>query len=296
MLSACVAAVALTACSDVGNDAARVGNAELGSSEFRTWLDDVAGAQPTTFLAPSGAISATAARELLTRWVTAEVITRVVESEGGEVTDEDRATALEQIEANGTYVGASDESLEKIAELEAAIIALDRTVTFDENDAAELYAAGAEKAGVVCARAIISESSQDIDVALARLGDGEKFARVANDVNPPGNLGPGGAVLDETGSECIALGPFTAGVAPAVAEAVLGAQVGTPTDVIDLGGAYAVIVLRPFDEVADAATPVMAGSAARTAGRNALQSSNDIEVASRFGRWDPEQMAVVALG
>lgn len=291
-----VAALALSSCADVGDDVARVGNAALTTDEFSAVLDDVAGAQPASFLAPSGAINAAAAREILTRWVSAQILTRTVEAEGGEVTDDDRATARQQIDASGTYAGASDESLALIAEFEAAVLALGRTIELSPDDASALYDQGAEVAGVVCARAIIAEDLADVEAALAKVAKGRDFATVADDVNPPGNLGPGGAVLDETGAECIGLGPFTSGVATEVSDAVLAATVGTPTEPIDIGGAYAALLLRPFDEVADAASSIMAASAARTAGRDALQTADDVEVASRFGRWDGEQMAVIGVG
>lgn len=283
-------------CADVGNDAARVGDQSLGSAEFGEWLDDVAQAQPASFLAPSGAASAAAARDLLTRWVSSQILTRVVEAEGGEVTDDDRAQARSQVEAGGAYAGASDESIDRIAAFDAVIIALDRTVELDPAEAEQTYADGTEAAGVVCARAILAETAAEVDAALARVADGEDFGTVADEVNPEGNFGEGGAVLDETGSECIALGQFTAGVAPNVADAIAVSEIGVPTEVLDLGGAFATLVLRPFDEVSEPALRIMSVSASRTAGRAALQSADDVEVASRFGRWDPEQMAVVAPG
>lgn len=291
------AALTITACSGVGNDAARVGDTALSSSDLTTWLDDIAGAQPATFLAPSGATSAEGARELLTRWISAQVLARVVEDEGGEITDEDRTAARAQVEASGSYTGASDESLDRLAEFEAALIALDRTIDLTRSEAADLYAQGAETSGVVCARAIIGQTEADVEDALARVAAGEDFATVADSVNPEGNIGPGGAILDETGSECIALGQFTAGVQPAVNDAVLSVGIDEPTEIIDLDGAFVSLLLRPFKEVSQRATEVMAGSAARSVGREALQSSSDdVEVASRFGRWDAEQMAVVAIG
>lgn len=296
LVGAAVAFVALSSCSDVGRDIARVGDAALGPSEFEVLVDDVAAAQPASFLAPSGAVSAPAARELLTRWISTQILVRVVETEGGEITDDDRTAARTQVESTGTYAGASDDSLDLLAEYEAALIALGRTAELSEADAADLYAQGAEAAGVVCARAIVTETEQEATAALARVAEGERFAKVADDVNVGGNFGPGGAVVDETGAECIALGAFTAGVSPPVAEAIVAAEVGTATAVIDLSGAFATLLLRPFDEVSDAARPVMAASAARTAGRDALQSADDVEVASRYGRWDSEQMAVVAIG
>jgi hypothetical protein len=289
------AATFSAACSDVGNDAARVGDVELGSEEFTAWLDDVSIARPD-YLLSGGVIDAEGARELLTRWISARVIERVVADEGGEVTDDDRAAALSALENSGEYAGVSDESLARLADFDAAAAALSRVVGIDDEAAAELYASGVDASGAVCVRAIIGETVEAVERALRRVANGRDFVDVADTVNPPGALGPGGAVVDRDGSECIPAGAFASGVTPETAAAVGAAQIGEPTPVVDIGGGYATLLVRPYDEVAESARTTMATAAARTAGRSALQGSDDIAVASRYGRWDGERMAVVAIG
>jgi DNA-directed RNA polymerase subunit F len=286
-----LAALALSSCSITSNDAASVGGTSLSIRDFESHLEELAVAQPSQLFNPNGSLSADTARSLLSLWVSSEILSDIVAAEGGSVTDEDRQAVRDNFEANPDLADLADETKDWLIGIEATEAAYVRTAEISPETTREVYELGPAVSGVLCLRGFIAPSAEQAEDAVARFAAGESFADLADEISPDGD--PGGVIVDpQTGAECISPDLLQN---PDLVAALSSTDIGEASPVVDLGGGFAVLLQRPFDEVADAVTTAVASQLAVQQRSAAIADAEGVTVSSRYGRWDGELGAVVAL-
>lgn len=287
-------ALALSSCSTVERDAARVGDASISTADFEAVLAGLGDVAPEVIVA-SGAYNASSARNLLTNWITTEVLRDDLERRGIEVTDDDRATTEEKLASDPSWGDASAEVRKFFVEVNTVQAVFERETSTPDDELEARYAEGPATIGVACLRALIVETEDEADAAVARLDAGEPFAEVAADVSFDPSAADGGALTDpSSGQPCLDWPTFELGADPALVEPLAQAAPGETVGPVAIEAGVVLIQVRPYDEVADAVRTLVAGTAATNA-QTELVRAADPWVASRFGRWDPINGAVVGL-
>ncbi|MFM8649793.1 MAG: hypothetical protein ACKODY_08505, partial [Actinomycetota bacterium] len=179
---------------------------------------------------------------------------------------------------------------------EAARTVLGSLMAPPDDELRSLYESGSSNSGVVCVRAILTDSKEEIDAATLRLLGGESFADVATEVSVDPSKVEGGALTGDGGSACIDYASVVEGVAPQFVDALGVTRVDTFSaafEIPDTG--WAIVLPRPFDEVAADVRTLIGGQAAATATSTALASA-DVWVSARVGRWNSDTAVVEKLG
>lgn len=151
------------------------------------------------------------------------------------------------------------------------------------------YERGPEVSEVVCTAHILVSTEAEANEVLAELEGGAEFATLAAERSTDPGSAPFGGVLP-----CSSLAAFSTQFIQEYVEAALDARIGVPTDPVESSFGWHVILVRPWDEIADdpEARAVFddIGPRFRRSARAA-----DIRVDPRFGAFSPE-LGVVELG
>jgi hypothetical protein len=141
------------------------------------------------------------------------------------------------------------------------------------------------------------KTQEEIDAVSARLAAGEDFAAVAQEVSVDSSATNGGALQDTTsGSGCLEQATFESQVTPEFITALADAKVGEVTAAFEIPTVgWVVLLVRPYDEVADDVAGLIAGNGAVVAGREVLASAK-IWVSPEYGRWDATTNGIVPVG
>lgn len=278
----------------MSNDAARVNGERISGSDFDALLEAFSTVVPEN-LTDQGTVYARTARNLLTDWITTVVIERALAAEGVTVTDADNDEAMSALMNQPTFASADGELRAVYAHIVAVRNVLENHLRPDDSELSARYEEGVEASGVACVRAILTDTEDEIMTAADRLGSGEDFADVAAEVSTAGSATDGGIVANPAdGTECIAADQLSGAFNPLFVEALLNAEVGVPSDPFELDGVgWVVVLLRPFDEVADEAAAFL--SDGNSSGFiDAAVADADIWVSPKYGVFDPTVAAVVA--
>lgn len=286
----------LPACSTTSNDAARVDGRSLSADELDDLIVGYAESAGEGGFNPAGTVSADVARSLLTTWVSTTVNVGLIEAAGGSVTDEDLSAAREILDAEPGFAEA-DERVRTFFIWNAAVATkLSEIFAPDSQELESLYESGASSSGAVCVRAILVATKEEIDAVALRLFAGEEFADVAADVSIDPSGADGGILTGAGGNNCLEFADVVESVAPSFVDA-LGAtaigEVSQPFEITDTG--WAVVLQRPFDEVADDLIDIFGVQASQSVSSEALASAR-IWIDAEYGRWNPTSGTVVSLG
>jgi hypothetical protein len=181
----------------------------------------------------------------------------------------------------------------------AADLAQRRSDAIDElsapfmDEARANYEQGLNGSPVLCLGAIPLGADTDAATVVSELEAGASLADTAAKYSSDSTLAQtGGRVVDQNGKNCLDPAGFNPDLLTMLSDA--GAAPGTPV-VIDLGSGPVVVLMRSFDDLdqTERAELVLDKVGADVRGR---LESTDIYVNPRFGRWDPESVAVVPLG
>ena len=161
------------------------------------------------------------------------------------------------------------------------------------DEAAALYEAPAGVSGVLCPRLIIVATEEEAAAVVAELEGGADFAELATERSiDPGSAANGGITADESGAECISASAMSpdapvGAVALTLSPGEWSAPVAAPLDENGTEGWF-VVAAREYDEVSDEINRAVGGQVMT----EHLQGVN-VEVDPMYGRWNPEQFAVV---
>lgn len=272
VVSVLAAALALSACTTfTDNDAAaRVGDEVLTQAGFDR-LANAAMGQPDAdrLTVPIGT-----ARDVLNTWI----VTRIVEAD--------------VVAAGGTPPGPAngpDAFQALIGEQEAVFdlwVELDGS-TDDEFRAA--YERGPTHSEVVCTAHVLVDTRGEADEVVAALAAGAGFADVAAERSTDTVSAADGGNLP-----CATINDFRNQYVPEYVEAALDASVGVPTDPVESSFGWHVILVRPYDDIADDPDARALFDDTGVRFRRSARAA-DIRVDPRFGAFSPER-GVIELG
>jgi len=297
---AAVAAIALSSCSSVQSDAARVDGGRIKMSDFDSDLQALSGidnlvSKPAE---TQGTIAADNVRTWLNYEIQLAVEQKAVAAEGESVTADDRANAVAAFEQGfgEAWSNAPQRAKDLLVDLQATQYAFSRIATPSAAEIQQQYQQGPEKVGFACLRHIVVPTEAEAQAAAARLKNGESFADVAAAVStdPAASSGQG-ALLGANGQACIPLGTLAESFDASVVDAVKSAKPGVATAPVKTSQGYQILLVRPFDEVSDELVRT-AQQAATMAELQRLLRESDISVNSSIGEWSPETAQVTPLG
>jgi len=268
LLAACIA---LGACATFETDAARVEDASLSREQFDE-LARIAVGQPEIERVD---IPLDVAADILNTWIVAEVVEADL-----------RAAGVDPVAAEET---SGDPLNELVARQQALLQQWDGLEASSDAEFRAAYERGPTSSEVVCSAHILLASEADARAVVDELDAGADFAELAAERSTdPASAASGGAL------PCTTLPQFEAQYVPEFVDAALGAQLGVPTDPVRSPFGIHVILLRPWDDIAD-------DPAARTAFddlgvrfRRSVRAA-EVHVDPRFGAFTAEQ-GVVRLG
>jgi hypothetical protein len=267
--------------------AARVGENELSQDDLDTLL---AGASPDVDPDEPSEVAADTARSLISSWIVTEVLLGDIDANGGEVSDTDRQAAADELSANPGWEGAT-------AELQALQIDQTAAITVwsaippsvpSEDELRAIYEQGIEASGIACTAHILVETRAEADEVTAELDGGADFAEVAAERSTDTGSAENGGVIP-----CDAASTFRSQYVPEYVEAALAAEIGVPTEPVESEFGFHVILVRPFDDVADEGIDQIYNDINARFGRAAAAA--DVHVDPRIGTFDPAA-GVVPLG
>lgn len=281
----------LASCSSVRTDAAVVNGESLSRDTFETLLDGYADAIPTS-RRDNGAVDISIARGLITDWVTTRVLIVELADAGREISDDDLDEARAILEPQDGFAVAGPDTQEFYVLATAVRRVFNDTFGVSDDDAREAYDNGQTE--IVCLRGILTDDAAAIDAAALRLAAGEDFTTVAAEVSTDSTKDNGGILSDQqTGAECLSLASLTQG-APELVAPLFGVRPGANTTPFELStGGWAILNVRPYDEVAAEVRDSLGSQTADDA-RIAAVSRADVSVSGEYGRWDPTTGTVTA--
>lgn len=293
------AAVTLTSCATFSSDAASVDGRSLSGRDFQELLNDIAAVPGfESFLVGSNTLDADFARNLLNRWITGVALTDDLAERGIAISDSLRQSVSDELAStNGAlWQEAPEELRELFIESLAALRAFSDAAAPDPETLRADYEAGIAVSAIACTRHILVETEAEAQEVLTELRSGADFAEVAAQRSiDQGSAVNGGIIEPAAGAGCFDGATFAQSLVPEFVQGALNATVGVPTDPVQSQFGWHIILLRPFDEVAEAVARLTGGGNVEAAVAEVLLSA-DIDVASKFGRFDPIQGAVVAIG
>ncbi len=259
------------------------------------------------------ALSVEGAAQVLTSLISDELSRQALASAGGEVTEEQRAAAREEIDGQLTEAGVEedqapqvlvDRAIEQTA-LEAALEATapdevrDQPVVSDDEYTAELQALYEEQVGdftQLCLNVVLAADEADADEARARIDDGESIADVAEDLSTEGRE----RAVDGAGA-CLA----TADAEAVLGDGARGAQIGDVFGPVDSGAGDGSFVVAEVDRLDVPAfedlRPQLEQANPNTQGQDVIDAAlaayvadliaeavedADVTVDPRYGTWD----------
>lgn len=296
---ATAAALALTSCATFSSDAARVGDVELDGDTFAAIVSELA-ENPAfePIVTGSSSVDAEFVRSLLSQWIRGQVLANELAEQGIAITDAVRQKVEQQLAAdNGELWSAAPDALKALLiESFAAADAFATSLAPDPETLRASYDAGIAASGLACTRHILVGTEDEAFEVLAELRAGADFAELAAQRSlDQGSALSGGIIEPAPGAGCFDAAVFGQALVPEFVEAALAATVGEPTEPVQSQFGWHVILVRPFDDVAEDVAQAAGGGdvALRT---SELAAAADVHVASKYGRFDAVQGAVVPLG
>lgn len=294
-----LASIALAGCGTFeGNDAAAdVDGTEISREQFEETLQVLAAnSEDTQIVADpaTGAVPADRGRGVLGLLVTNAANRTFLAAHDESITDVDREAFLQTVQ-DDPLLALPEDVLNELVDGQVGATARARIAVPDEAELEELYTESPGAAGVMCIRRIVVGTEEAAGDVLEELAGGADFAALAGEHSTDeATAADGGVVTSEQGEPCLPISQAATAVDPAVAAAALDARPGVPTGPIETEGSWEVIVVRPFEEVADALTTMYADRAGDLLFLGYL-ATTDIQVDPRYGRWDPLGFSVTAL-
>lgn len=291
-----------------GTDPGQIPSADDLDAQFDDQLAPFVGAT-------DGSVPAQGVAQVLTTLVSMEIDRVALDEAGGEVTDEQRSTARSAIESSLQEDGIELDQvpqalLDQATEQGALQSALEATVPDSVRESAVLgdaeYTAELEAiyqeqvADKLCVNVIIGADEASAAAALDRVRAGELFADVAEEVSSAGREaavdGAGGCFGPEDATSVLGGEAATAGAGDLLGPVVADPATGTFA-AVQVSATPSFESLRPQLEQDNPNTSEQDAAAAVEAYlaelRLAAAAEVEVEVSSRYGRWDADRGAVV---
>ena len=282
----------LVSCATTEN-AATVNGVAVRADALEQTIKDFAAVGETEIV--NGSADGDTVRGLLTSLIRAEATKQVIDAAGVAVTESDREDVRTQLAGQDT-TGLPQSLVDLIIELNAANAALGRVPAPDANVVASRYAKDPKSLGMLCLRHLVVNDEKTAKRARAELGDAPSdgdFATVAGKYSvEPNAKETGGALKGQTG-ECMAINEYQAGYDPGFVRGALDARAGVPSQPVKSAFGWHIIFVRPFTAVSESVSTSLTNAPGEYLLLGALAEAK-INVASRYGKWNPLSGQVVA--
>jgi len=299
LLVALAGGLALTGCGtfEDSDAAAVVGGTALPREDYEQFLQiyvdnsDLTGVTEDT---ATGTVAGDAGRAPLTELVLTMAAKQFLALNGETITDEERATALADLEEGNPVLEAPKAVQDMLVDGQLAQVATGELTAPDAATLEARYAESPASTGALCARHILVATEAEADAVAAELAAGADFEELAAERSTdPTAADTGGVLAGQDGSDCFALASLT-NAGPAFVETAYGAEVGVPTAPVQTSLGWHVLQARPYDEISESLTALYAASPGQML-LDGYLTTVDIHIDPRYGRWDRFAKTVVAL-
>ena len=292
------ALVGLSSCSTVPAWAATVNGTTISRSDFQRDLEALA-ANPGLLNLTGGtdvSIDGPTARSWLSQVITWKTAEDLLSQHGLSTTQESIDAVQAQIVGNPTAAELPQSMQDEVVAGAVAVQSLSQLTAPSAEDLEAQYRDDPAGTGALCVSHILVETEAEAEAVVDELRGGADFAEVAKarSTEPAAATTGGAAPAGADGNACQSVGAFQTQYDADFTAGVLGATVGVPTDPIKSQFGWHVILLRPYEEVADDLATLVASSPGEAARTGALATA-DITVDRRYGQWSRVAGNVVSL-
>ena len=297
--AAVVSVLAASGCGAVPDSdvAVRVGDDEVSVERLESVMRGVSSLEGSGIVQDeeTGTVDGEFARNVISIFVTNAATNGFLEANGESITEEDRQAVRESIPADDPGLDYPDDVLDLLIELQAGQAARQRVSASVPDDVQARYEASPSDLGVLCVRHVLLDdeaAAQDVVDELAQGASIEDLARERS--TDPSAAQNGGAIELAEGEACTPAASARQSLDATFVDAAMGSSPGEPVGPVQTQFGWHVIEARPYDEVAESLANVYETSGGDLLFARYLQDL-DVSVDPRYGRWDPDQAAVVEL-
>lgn len=283
---------ALSACSStVSTSAARIGDDEISVNYFEHTVQQLADAGQLELV--NGRTSGESTRSLLGALLRGMATTQLLGEYGESVTEADRNVVLTQLEQDSQTPLLDPALKELIVTLNSEDLALQRVAVPETAVLAEIYSKSPAKLGVMCMRHILVDDESTAKKVIASFNNGDDFAALAGTYSTEPGAGTSGGILGGNTSECLALSEIQTQFDAGFTAGALQAKEGLAYGPVKSSFGWHIILIRPFDEIADSLSALLAVDPGHTLLTGFLATAH-ISIKSSYGRWNPPTGEIVA--
>lgn len=280
-----------SACGSTSNAAAEINGRKISRAELELTVTELGeiGQAPIV----DGEVAGETVRGILSALVQGAATDQILKEYGEEIKVADRDDVEAKILQNAETAAYTDHLRDLIIELNAGTLALARLKAPDAKKSAEMYAKKPASLGVLCVRHLVVEVEATAKEALAKFGDGTEFAALAGEYSTEPNAKESGGALGGTDNACITLTEYQSGFDVDFVAGALLAKPGIAYGPVKSSFGYHLIYVRPFAEVAEDISKLLATNA----GVNLLTgyvATSKIKIDSAYGLWNPARGGIVS--
>jgi parvulin-like peptidyl-prolyl isomerase len=288
---AAILAVAASGCAGRSN-AYSLGDESATIDEVEAAVAQLAEAQQVEL--SNGVADGETVRAVLGAMIRASAIRELLAANGDSVTDEDRAVVTRQYDAESGFDALGQDLQELLIEVNAADVALARVPAPAADGIEAAYSSNPARLGAMCLRHVLVADEGTARKVVAELKGGADVAEVvARWSTEPGAAERAGALEGPDGA-CIRLADYQSQFDAEFVAGALGVTPDAPSDPVKTQFGWHVIVARPYGEVADSLAALLRQAPGEMLLGGWLVTAR-VDVASRYGRWNPAQGAIVPL-
>ncbi len=283
-------AIFVAACGSTSNTAAEINGRKISRAELEQTIAELGEVGQAPIV--DGEVDGETVRSILSALVQGAATDQFLKEYDEEITQADRDEIEAQISQNTDTSTYTQHLKDLIIELNAGSIALGRVVAPDAKKAAEMYAEAPASLGVLCVRHLVVETEATANDALAKFSDGTDFATLAGEFSTEPNAKESGGALGGADNACITLSEYQSGFDADFTAGAMSAKPGVAYGPVKSSFGYHVIYVRPFVEVAEDISSLLATSA----GPNLLTgyiATSKIKIDSMYGVWNAARGGIV---
>ena len=279
-----------SACGATSNAAAEINGRKISRSELELTVTELSEVGQAPIV--DGEVAGETVRSILSALVQGAATDQLLKEYGQEITSADRDIVEAQISQNTDTSTYTQHLKDLIIELNAGSLALGRVIAPDAKKAAEMYDKAPASLGVLCVRHLVVETEATANEALAKFADGTEFAVLAGEFSIEPNAKESGGALGGADNACITLTEYQSGFDADFTAGVLLAKPGVAYGPVKSSFGYHVIYVRPFVEVAEDISKLLATSAGANL-LNGYVATSKIKVDSMYGVWNAARGGIV---
>ncbi|NBY62265.1 MAG: hypothetical protein EBQ54_08260 [Actinobacteria bacterium] len=277
-------------CGSTSNTAAEINGRKISRAELEQTVTELADAGQTPVV--DGEVDGETVRSILSALVQGAATDQLLKEYDQEITQADRDAVKAKIAQNTDTSTYTQHLKDLIIELNAGTLALARVVAPDAKKAAAMYDKAPGSLGVLCVRHLVVETEAVANEAIAKFADGTDFSKLAGEFSTEPNAKESGGALGGTDNACITLAEYQSGFDADFTAGALLAKPGVAYGPVKSSFGYHVIYVRPFVEVAEDISKLLA----KNTGANLLTgyiATSKIKVDSAYGVWSSARGGII---